>query len=102
MDLPLGRLRIKRRGGPGGHNGLLSIITALGTDEFCRLKLGIGRPPFGVEAADYVLDPFLPEETLQVDQMLDQAVAALECLLTEGIAVAMNRFNIRNHQEGDE
>lgn len=95
LDLPLGRLRIKRRGGPGGHNGLLSIITTLGTDEFCRLKLGIGRPPLGVDAADYVLAPFLPEEVPQVERMLDQAGAALECLLAEGIAAAMNRFNVR-------
>lgn len=99
LDLPLGRLRIKRRGGPGGHNGLLSIITTLNTDEFCRLKLGIGRPPLGVEAADYVLAPFLPEETPAVDRMLDQAVAALECLLTEGIAAAMNRFNVREKED---
>ncbi len=99
LDLPLGRLRIKRRGGPGGHNGLLSIITILDTDEFCRLKLGIGRPPLGMDAADYVLAPFLPEETPSVDRMLDQAVTALECLLTEGIAAAMNRYNVREPDE---
>jgi PTH1 family peptidyl-tRNA hydrolase len=55
--------------------------------------LGIGRPPLGVEAADYVLAPFLPEENPHVDRMLDEAVAALECLVTEGTAAAMNRFN---------
>lgn len=99
LDLPLGRLRIKRRGGPGGHNGLLSIITTLGTDEFCRLKLGIGRPPLGVDAADYVLAPFLPAESPQVDRMLEQAVTALECLVEDGIAAAMNRFNVREPDE---
>lgn len=102
LDLPLGRLRIKRRGGPGGHNGLLSIITVLDTDEFCRLKLGIGRPPLGVDAAEYVLAPFLPEETPSVDRMLDQAVTALEYLLAEGIAAAMNRFNVREPGEPSE
>jgi len=99
LDLPLGRLRIRRRGGSGGHNGLLSIMTTLNTDQFCRLKLGIGRPPLGVEAADYVLAPFLPEENPHVDRMLDEAVAALECLVTEGTAAAMNRFNVREKED---
>jgi PTH1 family peptidyl-tRNA hydrolase len=99
LDLPLGRLRIRRRGGSGGHNGLLSIMTTLNTDQFCRLKLGIGRPPLGVEAADYVLAPFLPEENPHVDRLLDEAVAALECLITEGVGVAMNRFNVREKED---
>ena len=93
LDLPLGRLRIKRRGGSGGHNGILSLITTLDTDEFCRVKLGVGRPPIGIEAADYVLAPFLADEVPHVDAMVEQAVLALECLLTEGVAAAMNRFN---------
>lgn len=95
LDLPLGRLRIKRRGGPGGHNGILSLITTLDTDEICRVKLGVGRPPIGIEAADYVLAPFLPDEVPQVDAMVEQAVLALECLLTEGVAAAMNQFNAK-------
>ncbi|TAJ09599.1 MAG: aminoacyl-tRNA hydrolase [Nitrospirae bacterium] len=95
LDLPLGRLRIKCRGGPGGHNGILSLITTLDTDEFCRVKLGVGRPPVGIEAADYVLAPFLADEGPQVDAMIEQAVLALECLLAEGVAVAMNQFNAK-------
>lgn len=95
LDLPLGRLRIKRRGGPGGHNGILSLITTLDTDEFCRVKLGVGRPPVGVDAADYVLAPFGAEEVPHVDAMIEQAVLALECLLTDGVAAAMNRFNAK-------
>ncbi len=99
LDLPLGRLRIKRRGGPGGHNGILSLIMTLDTDEFCRVKLGVGRPPAGIDAADYVLAPFLAEEVSHVDAMIGQAVLALECLLTDGVAAAMNRFNIREQEE---
>jgi PTH1 family peptidyl-tRNA hydrolase len=99
LDLPLGRLRLKRNGGAGGHNGILSIIAALGTDTFCRLKLGIGRPAPGLDPADYVLSAFLPEEIPIVDQVLDQAVLALDCLITEGIDVAMNRFNVRDKEE---
>ena len=68
LDLELGRLRIKREGGAGGHNGLFSILTTLGTDQFGRLKFGIGRPAPGQDAAEYVLSPFLPEEiTLLVE-----------------------------------
>lgn len=95
LDLPLGRLRIKRNGGAGGHNGILSIIAALETDSFCRLKLGIGRPAPGLDPADYVLSAFLPEEIPSVDQVLDQAVLALDSLVAEGVEAAMNRFNVK-------
>ena len=93
LDLPLGRLRIKRNGGAGGHNGIFSIIAALETEAFSRLKLGIGRPVPDVDPAEYVLSPFHPEENAIVDQVLDQAVLALECLIAEGVEAAMNRFN---------
>lgn len=102
LDLALGRLRIKRRGGAGGHNGVLSIIAALGSDEFCRLKLGIGRPAPGHDAADYVLSPFSPDECGQVESLLDQAGDALECLVAAGVAAAMNRFNVKEKQEDGE
>ncbi len=95
LDLALGRLRIKREGGTGGHNGLLSIISTLETDQFCRLKIGIGNPPTGVDPADYVLSPFLPEELTRVETILDRAVEALECQIAEGVEAAMNRFNVR-------
>ena len=95
LDLDLGRLRIKSGGGAGGHNGILSILTALDTNEFCRLKIGIGRPAPGEEAAEYVLAPFTPEEAAVLDEVLGQAVQALESLVTEGVAAAMNRFNVR-------
>lgn len=95
LDLELGRLRIKRNGGSGGHNGILSILTALETDEFCRLKVGIGRPAPGEDPAEYVLSPFPPEETPRIEEGLERAVAALESLVAEGIEAAMNRFNVR-------
>lgn len=99
LDLPLGRMRIRQRGGPGGHNGLLSVITALNTDAFCRLKLGIGRPPLGIEAADYVLAPFLAEERAEVERLVTEAVPALESIVTEGVGAAMNRFNAREKED---
>ena len=95
LDLELGRLRIKRNGGAGGHNGILSVTSALETNAFHRLKLGIGRPAPGMDPADYVLDPFAASEAEALDQMLGQAILALECFVTDGPATAMNRFNVR-------
>lgn len=99
LDLPPGRLRIKRSGGSGGHNGVLSILTALESNQFCRLKIGIGRPAPGQDSAEYVLTPFSPEERTLVDSTVEQAVLALECLVVEGPAAAMNRFNVREREE---
>lgn len=93
LDLPLGRLRIKRRGGAGGHNGILSLFTFLGTDEFPRLKFGVGRPAPGQDPAEYVLSPFSAEELAAVEAAMDRAVDALHCVLVEGLDAAMNRFN---------
>jgi len=95
LDLPLGRIRLRRGGSAGGHNGLKSIIDALGTTEFPRLRVGIGRPPEGVDPADYVLARFRPEEQPVVAEALERAAQALEAAVTEGIAAAMNRFNTK-------
>ena len=92
-DLPLGRVRLRKEGSAGGHNGMRDIIQALGTQEFARLRLGIGAPPGGEDTKDYVLSPFKPDERPQVEAMLDTAVAALERLLRNGIDDAMNEFN---------
>lgn len=94
LDLPLGQLRFKRKGGHGGHNGLRSIIDSLGTDAFLRLKVGVGRPPPGRDPVDYVLEAFLPSEEGAVASSVTQACDALEVALTEGVDVAMNRFHV--------
>jgi len=93
LELPLGRLRVRKEGGHAGHNGMRDIIAAVGTPQFARIRLGIGRPPSGVDPADYVLSSFTPDERPQVEAMLDDAVAALEHLLREGPDSAMNAFN---------
>lgn len=95
LDLDPGRLRIKSRGGAGGHNGVLSIIDALGSDRFARLKLGVGRPPAGEDPADYVLSPMPSRERTVLDEAVQQAVQALECWIAEGLVTAMNRFNVK-------
>lgn len=102
LDLPLGRIRIKQRGGPGGHRGVLSILTSLQSDQFCRLKIGIGSAPPEQDAADYVLSPFSPDELKILDATLERCVAALETLVTEGVEAAMNRFNAKEQAMSDE
>jgi peptidyl-tRNA hydrolase, PTH1 family len=95
LDLPLGAIRIKTRGGAGGHNGLRSVLSCLGTEEFTRLKIGIGRPAEDEDLVDFVLSPFSDQEWEQIVAILPKAVDALECLICEGAAVAMNRFHVR-------
>jgi PTH1 family peptidyl-tRNA hydrolase len=92
LDLPAGRLRIRLRGGAAGHRGVASLIERLG-DEFSRLRIGVGRPPLGVEAADYVLAPLAPEDRRELNEVAERACDAIETLITEGPAMAMSRFN---------
>ena len=95
LDLEPGRLRIKQDGGHGGHNGIRSILEALGTGQFARLKVGIGRPPGGLDSADYVLERVTRPELDVIEPCMDRAVDALEVLVHRGTAAAMNQFNVR-------
>ena len=92
LDLALGRLRVKRKGGDGGHQGVRSIIEAMGGNTFLRLKVGIGRPPKGVEPADYVLSAFDEDDEPEIRCALFRAAEAVEVILSEGVDAAMNRF----------
>ncbi len=92
LDLPFGRLRFKRSGGDGGHQGVRSIIERMGAHNFLRLKVGIGRPPKGMDSADYVLDDFDGTEQSHLDQILSQAADSLKVAISEGLEKAMNRF----------
>jgi peptidyl-tRNA hydrolase, PTH1 family len=102
LDLDLGRLRIKQNGGHGGHNGIKSVIEAIGTPQFLRIKIGISRPAPRQDSADYVLAPFTKEEIEILNPCLDRAVDALECVIHRGVAVAMNQFNVREREENNE
>ena len=93
MDLPFGRIRIRPRGGAGGHRGMLSILEALGEEGFSRVRVGIGRPPHGIDPTDYVLHSFSSEETDQLDDVVSRAADAVECLLQKGPQRAMEKFN---------
>ncbi len=102
LDMEPGRLRLKRSGGAGGHNGVSSVIAELNTDQFSRLKLGIGRPAPEMDSADYVLEPFAKDDATVIEASIEQAVQALECALVDGVDAAMNKFNVHDKQEGDE
>ncbi|MBI4328935.1 MAG: aminoacyl-tRNA hydrolase [Chloroflexi bacterium] len=94
LDLPLGKIRLRPGGSAGGHNGLRSIIAALDTPEFPRLRVGIGRPEeAGEEPIEHVLGPFRPEELPVAGAAIERAAQAVLCFLEEGIDQAMNRFN---------
>ena len=93
-DLPLGQLRLRQSGGSGGHNGLRSIIETLGSEEFARLRVGIGRrEPVGADITNHVLGKFAAGERAAAREAIEEAVKAVEGCLKEGLTVAMNQFN---------
>ncbi len=100
LDLPFGRLRFKRRGGDGGHLGVRSIIETMGGDRFLRLKVGLGRPPEGMDPAEYVLSSFDHVETFYLNEILNRAAEALKVYLLEGLEKAMNLFQKRDRKGG--
>lgn len=93
LDLPVGAIRIRPEGGAGGQNGVKSIIQHLGTQNFPRLRLGIGRPPGRMDPAAYVLQDFKDFDGQVMDQTLDKAVDAIETFIKYGLNTAMNKFN---------
>jgi PTH1 family peptidyl-tRNA hydrolase len=95
LDLPQGTLRLRPSGSAGGHRGMLSIIEHLGTRNFPRLRVGIGRPPGRMPPKAYVLQDYGADEWAVMEEVYDRAVAAVESFILDGIAEAMNRFNVR-------
>jgi PTH1 family peptidyl-tRNA hydrolase len=93
IDLPFGSLRLRSDGGSGGHNGMKSIIERLGQSNFPRLRIGVSRPPGSMEAADYVLQDFTVKEKEELAWLLDRAVDAALCYISQGIDQAMNQYN---------
>jgi peptidyl-tRNA hydrolase, PTH1 family len=92
-NLPLARLRARARGSEGGHNGLRSIVAQLGTQEFARLRIGVGRGRADRDLADHVLSRFDPDEQEPIAAAISRAADAAEVFITDGIAQVMNRFN---------
>lgn len=100
LDLPLGRLRVVGSAGPGGHRGVASIQDALGTRDIPRVRVGIGRPREGQDAALRVLEPFTPEEVPTAAAMVEQAASAVRTLVVSGLTAAMDRYNVRAPASG--
>jgi PTH1 family peptidyl-tRNA hydrolase len=100
LDLPIGKLRIKQRGGDGGHQGIRSVIESMGGNSFLRLKIGIGRPLGEMDPAEYVLTPFSAREKSSLDEALTRSAECLAVILREGIETAMNRYQKRRTTEG--
>lgn len=99
LDLPFGTLRLRASGSAGGQNGMKSIIQMLGTQEFARLRVGIGRPPEGWDARDYVLGNWSREQTEALSDIYSRVADATELFIREGIIAAMNRFNAPGREE---
>ncbi|MGN0514502.1 MAG: aminoacyl-tRNA hydrolase [Lachnospiraceae bacterium] len=93
ISLEPGKIRIRAKGSAGGHNGIKSIIAHLGSEQFARIKCGIGEKPKGYDLADYVLGHFSKDELEIIDSGIQRAQEACACILTQGIDAAMNKFN---------
>jgi PTH1 family peptidyl-tRNA hydrolase len=93
LDIPLGTVRMRKSGSAGGQNGMKSVIQHLGTQEFNRLRFGIGRPPGKMQPKDYVLGVFKADDAILASQVIDRAADAVETWLTDGIELAMTRHN---------
>ncbi|WP_114856594.1 aminoacyl-tRNA hydrolase [Brachybacterium sp. YJGR34] len=95
VDIPFDTVRLKRGGGEGGHNGLRDITRALGTKDYLRVRVGVGRPPGRRDTADHVLAPFTATERRSLDLLLGDAAEAVEALVLEGLTAAQQRFHSR-------
>lgn len=93
LDLDLGKMRFKKNGSSGGHNGIKSIINSLGTRNFKRLKIGIDRPPENISVSNFVLTSFNGEEKEIAERVVEEAASAVELMLKENIVKAMNQYN---------
>jgi PTH1 family peptidyl-tRNA hydrolase len=100
LYLPLGRLRVRQKGGDGGHNGLRSLLAELGDSGFARLRFGIGSPEPGKDMADWVLEDFNAAEERVVGPAIEKAVEVIDTVLTQGIERAMNRYNAADPEPG--
>ena len=102
LDLPLGAIRIRERGSSAGHNGIESILGALGTQEFLRIRLGISLDRKAADSVQYVLTPFRKAQLKVVDEVIDTAAEAVNTILKEGPAAAMSRFNRKADKEKED
>lgn len=99
MDIPAGTVRIRKKGSSGGHNGIKSLIAHLGSENFARIRLGIGRPLPGWSVVKHVLAPFPAEDKIEVDKAIDYLIPAVKCIITDGLDIAMNKYNPKKQKK---
>ena len=99
MDLPAGTIRIRKKGSAGGHNGIKSILSHLGDENFSRVRIGIGRPLPGWNVVNHVLAPFPEEDALKVREAILYLLPAIECMVKEDVDIAMNRYNPKKQKK---
>ena len=93
MDIPVGAVRLRKKGSAGGHNGMKSILYHVQEENFPRVRVGIGRPPQGWTVIRHVLSPFSAEDRPRIEAAIEYLVPAVMCIVTDGVDLAMNRFN---------
>ncbi len=99
MDIPAGTIRIRKKGSAGGHNGIKSILSLLGNENFSRVRIGIGRPLPRWTVVNHVLSPFTEEDAPKIKEAIEYLVPALECMVKDGTDVAMNKFNPKKQKK---
>jgi PTH1 family peptidyl-tRNA hydrolase len=95
IDLDVGKIRIRKKGSGGTHNGMRSIIKCLGSNEFPRVRVGISKPKNGQDLADFVLSRFAKEDEKSLNESFENAVAAIDCAIRQDLDLAMNRYNVK-------
>lgn len=93
MDIPVGKIRIRKKGSTGGHNGIKSLLQYLRDENFFRIRIGVGRPLAGCTVVNHVLSPFAETDSYKIRDTIDEVVSATICILEQGIDLAMNRYN---------
>ena len=93
MDIPAGTIRIRKKGSSGGHNGIKSLIAHLGSENFPRVRLGVGRPLPGWSVVNHCLAPFPQEDNTAVDEAIKYLIPAVECIVNDSVDMAMNKYN---------
>lgn len=99
MDIPAGTIRIRKKGSSGGHNGIKSLITYIGDENFARIRLGIGRPLPGWSVINHVLAPFPEQDKIKVDKAIKYLIPAIECIISDGLDIAMNKYNPKKQKK---
>lgn len=99
LDIPAGAVRIRKKGSSGGHNGIKSLIAHMGSENFTRVRLGIGRPLPGWTVVNHVLAPFPAEDKVEVDKAIKYLIPAVECIVKESLDLAMNKYNPKKQKK---